>query len=153
MEQHKNIASLLARFFDGATTLAEERELQAFFSSENVPEEWARYREMFAWYGTGLSEGKPVLRPRKRRLGLWGSVAAAIVGVVLLLRPGTNGKPQTYVESYIIRDGVMITDPAIVNAALEESRLYWEEVEREQTALALQMEIALREPEFEWEIR
>lgn len=50
MNNSKKIRKLIQRFFDGETTLAEERLLYDFFASDNVPNELAEYKEMFAGY-------------------------------------------------------------------------------------------------------
>ena len=100
-----NIDELLQRFFDGATTCAEEKALQEYFTSgEQLPDRYKPYREMFGWYASGMDESRlprpaavqvvteqsgisassadrevPSHRWNKRMLVRWVSVAAAIV--------------------------------------------------------------------------
>jgi hypothetical protein len=152
MERHRYIEQLITRFFGGETTNAEEQELYDFFASGDVPGSLEEYREMFAWFREGLggeAQQAPAvipLRPGRRYRLAWAALAAGVAGAaILLLKPTAGGEQQTHVENYIIRGGVKITDPAIVLPALEESRLFWEEVEREQRQLALQMEIGLND--------
>lgn len=47
MDDIKNVKMLMDRFFDGATSIDEERRLYAFFASDDVPAELEEYCEMF----------------------------------------------------------------------------------------------------------
>ena len=45
------ISHLLCRFMNGETALDEERMLEEYFRTEkHIPEEWADYKEMFAYF-------------------------------------------------------------------------------------------------------
>lgn len=50
MNLHKKIELLLQHYFEGKTTLEEERELAAFFSSGDVPDHLKKYRPLFRMY-------------------------------------------------------------------------------------------------------
>jgi hypothetical protein len=132
-KENPHIEALLERFFEGDTSNAEERELYAFFSGDDLPEHWLGYKELFGWFDGGIrDEAPPAERlPRpKRRPGLWAAAAAAAAAVVtaLLIRPaGVPEEPPFHVESYIIRNGVKITDPAIVGPAIEAMQAQWDE--------------------------
>ncbi len=120
---------MIERFLDGETTNSEERELYDFFASGDVPAELEPYREMFAWFdgGYGMGETPKVTAPRRRHrfakvaATVMAAAAAVIIGLMLQ-------QPQTYVESYIIRDGMKITDPEIV---ARETAASWEWCENE----------------------
>ena len=43
------IKQLLDRYWNGTTTLEEERILRAFFSQKDLPQEFAMYRDIFAY--------------------------------------------------------------------------------------------------------
>lgn len=49
-----DIQQLLDRFMDGMTTLDEERRLADYFRTDDVPEEWLAYKEMFAYFDAGM---------------------------------------------------------------------------------------------------
>ncbi len=88
MESHK-IESLLDKYFDAETTLAEERVLQEYFSQPNVAQHLEQYRHMFTFYAKEREQrfdGALPLQPRKRKVVAWLSVAASIV---VLLGIGT----------------------------------------------------------------
>lgn len=46
---YKYIDQLLARYWDGETSLEEEQILRSFFSQESVPERLQKYRALFAY--------------------------------------------------------------------------------------------------------
>jgi hypothetical protein len=126
--KNKRMEKLVGRFLDGATTIAEERELYDFFADGDVPEHLEPYREMFAWFDGGLAgeARRPVTVSRPRRGFVKAALsAAAVVALVLLLRP--EPEPETYIEMYMIQNGVKITDPAIVRPALEASQAVLDE--------------------------
>lgn len=125
---HNNYRQWVERFLDAETTLAEERELYAYFSRPDLPEEARRYRSMFGWYEeltaleseTAATPSRPVrilpLRPWQ-----WAGIAAMIA---ILLGLGfsmhrTVGQDDYIYASYMIRDGHKITDPELVRAEFD----------------------------------
>lgn len=132
-----NISLWIQRFLDGETTCAEERELYAYFSREDIPEEVKPYRAMFGWYDslassanttatpaatTSVSEKETPVRLPAFRPWQWISVAAMLallLTVGFLFRPKSSMAdiPEEYLAyqgSYIVRDGKKITDLRIV---------------------------------------
>lgn len=122
MTQKKHIEQLVEKFLDGRTTNAEERELYAWFRSNDVGEEWAELKAMFAWYEAGMPEQKAeetphieLRAPRAERRGLWlavGAVAGVAASVVVALtvwltfdKNQDNGL-SIYAGSYIVEGGV-----------------------------------------------
>ncbi len=87
MESHK-IETLLEKYFEAETTIAEEKQLQEYFNSEGVAQHLMQYKDMFCFYSVARQE-KPErqvpLKPAKRHAG-WLSLAAS---VVVLLGVGT----------------------------------------------------------------
>lgn len=53
---YKYIEQLIDRYFDGTTTVAEERILKAFFSQNDVPAHLQRYAAVFDYEDSQLSE-------------------------------------------------------------------------------------------------
>ena len=95
-----DVERLLARFMAGETSREEEQQLGAFFRQPNVPEKWADYREMFAYFDAGMPQQSeapvPLAAPKKQgrrtrflSLGLSGAAAAA-VGLAFLLSPSSE---------------------------------------------------------------
>ena len=49
MELH-NIKQLLEKYFDGQTSIQEEKELKNYFSSKNIVSELMQYQDMFGYF-------------------------------------------------------------------------------------------------------
>ena len=132
---HNNYPEWIERFLNAETTLAEERELYAYFSRPDLPEEARRYRSMFGWYeelpatqGHAVTPApaspKPVrilpLRPWQ-----WAGVAAVMALLFTLGLTLRHSADSTYTDddyiyaSYVILDGKKITDPEVVRAEFD----------------------------------
>jgi len=90
MEFNK-IENLLEKYFQGETSIAEEKELKDYFSSPNVAQHLEQYKPMFGYFSQ-VKEQKstqdiplPKSRDNKRNVA-WLSIAAS---VVVLLGIGT----------------------------------------------------------------
>lgn len=79
----RTIERLLEKYFDAETSMAEERELKAYFSSQDVAPHLEQYRAMFGYFAQAKTQqfDKPIpLKPGKRRMSVaWMSVAASVV--------------------------------------------------------------------------
>ena len=121
---------LTARFFDGATTLAEEERLYVYYAMGPVAPILAPYRELMLWMAEGCQGERPVVRPAKPRYGLprWCGVAAiaALVafagGRAIVQNNALNTTRSVYAGSYLVRDGVRITDLPTVLASFSETQ-------------------------------
>ncbi|MEZ4942023.1 MAG: hypothetical protein R3D58_14185 [Saprospiraceae bacterium] len=86
MKEQANIQALLDRYWEGETTLDEERQLKAFFSAGNIPEAY----QAFAPYFQALQAEHAVQLPgnrqavRMHRPLRWFRLAAAAVIAILL---------------------------------------------------------------------
>ena len=87
MEFNK-IEDLLEKYFQGETSIAEEKELKNYFSSPNVAQHLEQYKPMFGYFSQ-VKEQKSTqdipLKTKKRNVA-WLSIAAS---VVVLLGVGT----------------------------------------------------------------
>jgi len=87
MEFNK-IGDLLEKYFQGETSIAEEKELKNYFSSPNVAQHLEQYKPMFGYFSQ-VKEQKSTqtipLKTKKRNVA-WLSIAAS---VVVLLGVGT----------------------------------------------------------------
>jgi len=87
MEFNK-IEDLLEKYFQGETSIAEEKELKNYFSSPNVAQHLEQYKPMFGYFSQ-VKEQKStqtILLKTKKRNVAWLSIAAS---VVVLLGVGT----------------------------------------------------------------
>ncbi|AXG75109.1 hypothetical protein DVK85_13065 [Flavobacterium arcticum] len=100
----KEIEKLLEKYFDAATSTAEENRLKDYFSSLDVAPHLEQYRPMFGYFtqqATEKFEKTVPLKPRKQYVA-WLSVAASFVLMLglyaLFLTPQTpqEGELGTY---------------------------------------------------------
>jgi len=76
------IELLLEKYFEAETTIAEERELKAYFSSENVAPLLEQYKPIFGYATQAKQEQYTAtipLQSKKRITVVWLSVAASVV--------------------------------------------------------------------------
>lgn len=88
MESNK-VEQLLEAYFEGATTLAQEKELRAYFTSDFVAPHLESYRDMFVAFAQASQEtyDVPIHLPKQKKPILrWisGVAAIAIFGIVLV---------------------------------------------------------------------
>ena len=78
MEFYK-IEHLLEKYFEGQTTVVDEKELQTYFSSPDVAQHLEQYRSIFQFFTLekNLVRPKKAAPKSKNRLVVWLSVAAS----------------------------------------------------------------------------
>ena len=91
----QEVHELLQRYFDGATSPAEERELRRFFASEELPDSLMLYRPMFAYFArehavVAPPEASPAARFNLRPWVIATGVAASIAVLFLVSRIETS---------------------------------------------------------------
>ncbi len=78
----KLVEQLLEKYFQGATTIAEEKQLKAYFSSNDVAPHLVKYQTLFGYFetqkGTQFKQKLP-LQPRKQSTVKWIGIAASFV--------------------------------------------------------------------------
>jgi hypothetical protein len=78
----KLVEQLLENYFEGTTTIAEEKQLKAYFSSNDVAPHLAKYQALFGYFETQKGtqfEQKLPLQPRKQTTVKWMGIAASFV--------------------------------------------------------------------------
>jgi hypothetical protein len=131
---YKYIEELLERFFDGETSNEEEQELYRFFAQEDIPEHLRRYKPVFSYFENGLEKEMKLIteasselieplrhtRPAHRvriAVGMAASLLILSIAGLLFLRKANAFDP--YEGSYIVRNGVRITDISVIRPELE----------------------------------
>jgi len=135
-EELIQIKILLERFFEGQTNNDEEQTLYDFFRRDDLPDEWMRYKPVMKYFESGLADEigdtvqtdelpqRPVMQVltsvRKHWI-TWCSVAASILLILFTsLYLFADREPvDPYAGSYIIRNGVRITDLDLIRPELE----------------------------------
>lgn len=85
----QNIKNLIEKYFDGTTSIQEEKQLKAYFSSNQIAPELEKYRGLFSYFSSEQqtqTAQEIVIKP-KPRFSFW--IAASVVvalglGIVLL---------------------------------------------------------------------
>lgn len=122
-----DIQRLIDRFMSGQSTLGEEVRLAQYFRTHDVPEEWADYKAMFAYFDAGMpmdgqaapspAEGKAAvvaLTPWWRKAARWATAAVVMAAVGLAaLHLGNKGGGIAPSQ----RNGVVARQEAATEAA------------------------------------
>ena len=79
-----NIEKLLEKYLNAETSIAEEKELKTYFSSDNVAPHLEEYQALFGYFTTSKQERftKTIQLNSKKRNWKWLSVAASVVLLV-----------------------------------------------------------------------
>ena len=136
------IGKQIERFFDGKTSNEEEMELYTLFSNENIPKHLLPYRPVFAYFETGIEEEKVQSSNNRfknrsiatrRRVKILAIIAASLLIPVLvgLYHFTREDDFSLYEGSYIIRNGLKITDPKIVMPEIKKTRYLAQQQEKE----------------------
>lgn len=146
-DPYKHIDELLERFFDGETSNAEEQQLYSFFARLDVPDRLKQYKPVFGYFETGLAReitgttssetSRKVSLSVKKGRWILGACAAVLL-LLLLVNTLVNRHPDSfdpYEGSYIVRNGVRITDSETIKPALELSIRKMERKEKEMAQL------------------
>ena len=77
------IEILIEKYFEGETSIAEEKELKAYFSSSDVAQHLEQYKPVFGYFSQAKQEqftaSIPLKSGRKQKRLAWLSVAASVV--------------------------------------------------------------------------
>ena len=136
MDKLHKIEDLIERFFEGMTSNEEEKELYVFFSQDDIPNHLAKFKPVFEYFNEGIAEDavekkktrtlhqeKTSHKRRKQILYTISGIAASILLLLsahYILNKNTSGF-DPYEGSYIVRNGVRITDMDIIRPELEKA--------------------------------
>lgn len=76
------VEQLVEKYFQGETSIAEEKLLKAYFSSNDVTPQLAKYQALFGYFETQKEtqfEQKITLQPRKKFYVKWVGIAASFL--------------------------------------------------------------------------
>lgn len=130
-----DIDSLLNKYFEGETTLEEERMLRASFNQKNLPEHLKELAPMFTYIEDErvalealkeIRDASPALTVSKKRKSIFSRsfyisaiAAACITSVFFLFLPGKSNSNGS--ESYAWINGKRITDKKEIKMFAEKS--------------------------------
>ncbi|WP_300570582.1 hypothetical protein [Flavobacterium sp.] len=80
MELYK-IDILIEKYFQGETSIAEEKELRSYFSSQNVAPHLEQYKAMFGYFTEAKQQEftQEIPQQTKKQKVMWLSIAASVV--------------------------------------------------------------------------
>jgi len=100
----KHIQDLLDKYFEGETSLKEEKELRDFFRTTTLlPEEWHTYKQIFAFFESeGQKKMSPQKNTQKKKNIIWLfattiSLAATVLILLTIFIPSTRTQLQPLV--------------------------------------------------------
>jgi uncharacterized protein (DUF427 family) len=101
MELYK-VEILIEKYFQGETSIAEEKELRSYFSSQDVAPHLEQYKAMFGYFTEAKQQEftQEIPQHTKKRNVMWLSIAASVVvffGIVTFFMIETN-QPVTQNE-------------------------------------------------------
>ena len=156
-----NVELYIDRFMEGETSNDEEKELYRFFATEkDLPQHIAQYREMFAYFESGLDESlsaqalteaehstakvvqlKPVdtTKPKKRIFMFAASIAASIVlifGISFGLLKNDADELYTYEGSYVMQNGKRVTDKETLKLMIDNTMKEADNIEKQVAQLS-----------------
>lgn len=112
----KDIDEIIERYFDGETSLEEEKLLRDYFRRQNIDERHKVYAPMFNFFSEERCDVSVEKKKRRTSLYTWIGIAASIlllIGVrTFYYAPLENGNTKSMV--YI--DGEKITDITTINS-------------------------------------
>ncbi|GHT21533.1 hypothetical protein FACS189430_01740 [Bacteroidia bacterium] len=100
-----NVKNLLEKYFEGATSTGEERELKAYFASGQVADSLTAYIPLFAFFAEEKRVTPPVRKTKTIRRLRW-LAAVGIAASIALFVVTRSGQP----EYVYIMDGVQLYD-------------------------------------------
>lgn len=141
MKDYNDIKLLIDRFFDGETSVEEEKSIYAFYSSHpELPEELESYRDMFAGFSAisfdtdSFDANVPTKSIRRRFLYVLSGLAAAIllcVGIFVAVDMHQDHVlAKNYEGSYMIVNGERIDDLSLIKPEIEKALTQAEHIER-----------------------
>ena len=136
MKDYKDIQLLVERFFQGETTMEEEKEIYAFYASyPQLPEDLESYREMFAAFDAISLESMAQERHHHhhRLLYVISGIAAAVllcVGIFIAVDIHQDSVlASNYEGSYMIVNGERITDLSRIKPEIQKALNQAERIE------------------------
>ncbi len=122
-----DIDKILERYFEGETSLEEEKLLREYFSQADIPEQYKEYIPIFRYFTSerGEPDGKNRVQQsavreteqaQKRKLPLytWIGIAASIV-LLISLKIGYDHRQDSVTRSLVYINGQKSTDIQVIN--------------------------------------
>ncbi|WP_165041720.1 hypothetical protein [Dysgonomonas sp. ZJ709] len=113
----KDIDKIIEKYFDGDTSLAEEKMLRNYFLQADIEERHRVYAPMFNFFAEErkeTTETKPKKAKKRFSLYAWSSIAACIL-LLAVMRLAYMTPENVNDQSMVYIDGKRISDVHIIN--------------------------------------
>ncbi|WP_243347840.1 hypothetical protein [Parabacteroides sp. FAFU027] len=110
MKRFEDIDELIEKYFEGETSVAEEKALHRFFRQKHLPKKYRAEKAMFDHFASekvGKAPRRARIIPQVVR---WTAIAAAIIGSVWIINRREE-PAHPLIGSYVIIDGTTYTNP------------------------------------------
>lgn len=119
-----NIDKLIEKYFEGQTSLDEEKQLRAYFSTDDVADQYVMYAPMFRYFESEIKEedGVPIeMEPKSSKrisFNAYFRYAGVAASIILLLVSGLFlfNRGDEYSKSMVYVNGVQVSDKDAMNA-------------------------------------
>jgi hypothetical protein len=132
----QKIHDLLQRYFDGATSLNEERELQRFFAGKDIPGSLKTYQPLFAFFAEERAVKPPTRRPSARTIRLNWTIVTGIAASIAILFLVNLPKTQPDMYAYYIDGQRVYNEAAAIEAADDKLQLLVASMQKAQNSMA-----------------
>ncbi|MBP1637308.1 MAG: hypothetical protein H6Q18_97 [Bacteroidetes bacterium] len=121
----ERINEILKKYFEGTSSLSEEKELKTYFNGQNIAEEHEVYKAVFQNFVSEKSEQTPQITPikaiEKPKRTFKRNIFLTISGIAAtLLLMITTARSQTLSEDYVISNGKRINNSEMAQKLAEE---------------------------------
>ncbi|MDD2798139.1 MAG: hypothetical protein PHV20_06055 [Bacteroidales bacterium] len=113
--KNEQIDLLIEKYFEGETTLSEEKRLHRFFQQKNLPTIYEAEKAMYNYFAAEKAKNAPRKTTIRSLIVRWSAVAAVAVLAVALFFQLPQGQMLLSGGSYVVIDGVVYSDPQIVH--------------------------------------
>lgn len=116
----KDIDKIIEKYFDGETSLSEEKMLRNYFMQAHIEERHKVYVPMFNFFSEERQEASPQKVKKKHPLYTWAAIAASIVLIAVIkftYTPAESVPSQSlvYINGKEISDISTINDQALIS--------------------------------------
>ena len=132
----QNIHDLLRRYFDGDTSLEEERRLQRYFDQIDVPTSLKKYQPMFTFFAEERAVMPPVRKPKARIITLNRAIITGIAASIAILFLVGIPKTKTELYAYYVDGDRVYNETVAMEAADEKLQLLAASLQKAHSSMA-----------------
>ena len=132
----QNVHELLRRYFDGATSLDEERVLQRYFAEGDIPDSMKMYNSMFTFFAEERAVEQPIYKAKIRSIRLSLSVIIGIAASIAILFLVGIPKQRSDEYTYYVNGQRIYNEAAAIALAENKLQMLAESMQKAQDGMA-----------------